>query len=329
MEYACGFDAYDVTETAIEKYFSWYKIKADLTAAPLDQFQYPFYLKIFCEIQNAARQEEKHVYVGESTLFEVFDKYLAQCNRAVCDRLDLHSNAPVVMQALKGMAQYLWQQHTRHISLTQLVEMVDGETLESLKWSQSKTKAILDEGLLFCRDWSDSEEVVYFTYDLLGGYVIAQYLVQQAADNIGEFVQAKETVATLFSDDHRTLQPLHEDICRCLAVLLPVKIGKYLHKLTDNQMAFSLSIKALFEIPPDAIRPDCIDLVARLFEDPRNRKALIGLAASTIGHVHHPLNASFWSERLRTLPMPERDISWTEYVRENIERFEKTLERFD
>lgn len=329
MEYACGFDAYDVTETAIEKYFSWYKIKADLTAAPLDQFQYPIYLKIFCEIQNAARQEEKHVYVGESTLFEVFDKYLAQCNRAVCDRLDLHSNAPVVMQALNWMAQYLWQQHTRHISLTQLVETVDGETLESLKWSQSKTKAILDEGLLFCRDWSDSEEVVYFTYDLLGGYVIAQYLVQQAADNVEAFVRSKETVATLFSGDHRTLHPLHEDICRCLAVLLPVKIGKYLHKLTDNQMAFSLSIKALFEIPPDAIRPDCIDLVARLFEDPRNRKALIGLAASTIGHVHHPLNASFWSERLRTLPMPERDISWTEYVRENIERFEKTLERFE
>jgi hypothetical protein len=138
MEYAHGFDAYDVTETAIGKYFSWYKIKADLTAAPLDQFQLPIYLKIFCEIQNAARHE-------------VFDKYLAQCNRAVCDRLDLHSNAPVVTQALNGMAQYLWQQHTRHISLTQLVETVDGETLKSLKWSQSKTKAILDEGLLFCR----------------------------------------------------------------------------------------------------------------------------------------------------------------------------------
>ncbi|RKZ24692.1 hypothetical protein DRQ26_07055, partial [bacterium] len=323
---AYGFDSYDV-EIAIEKYFSWYKIKADLTAAPLDQFQHPIYLKIFCESQNAARQEEKQVYVGESMLFDVFDKYLAQCNRAVCDRLGIYRKEPVVTWALDKMAQYLWGQHTRNISLTQLVEMVDSH--EDIKWEQSKTKAILDEGLLVCRDWYKEEEIVYFTYDLLGGYVIAQHLVKQAADTMETFVQSDETVAKLFSDDHKTLHPLHEDICRCLAVLLPVNTGKYLHELTDNEKAFGISIKALFEIPPDVIRPDCIDLVERLFEHPQNRKTLIGLAVSTIGHVHHPLNASFWSERLRALPMPERDISWTEYVRENVEQFKKTLERFE
>jgi len=329
MAYTRGFDSYDVTEIAIEKYFSWYKIKADLTAAPLDQFQLPIYLKIFCESQNAARQEEKHVYIGEHALFEVFDDYLAQCNRAVCDRLGIYRNAPVVTQALDKMAQYLWQQHTRNISLTQLVEMVDGQSIEEINWGQSKTNAILDEGLLVCRDWYGDEDTVYFTHDLLGGYVVAQHLVQQTADRMEAFVQSDETVAKLFSGDYQTLHPLQEDICRCLAVLLPVKTGKCLHELTDNERAFSISINALFEIPPDIMRPGCIDLLARLFEHPQNRKTLIGLAASTIGHVHHPLNASFWSERLRALPMPERDLSWTEYVRKNVERFEKTLERFE
>jgi len=328
VDYAYGFNAYDV-ETAVEKYFSWYMIKADLTAAPLSQFQHPIYLKIFCESQNAARQEEKHIYVGEYTLFEVFDNYRAQCNRAICDRLGIYYKTPIVTQALNEMAQHLWQQHRRYISLTKLVEIVDHQPLGVLNWVQSKTKAILDEGLLVCRDWYGDEEVVYFTYDLFGGYVIAQYLVQQVADAMGTFVQSEETVAKLFSDDHRTLHPLHEDICRCLAVLLPIKTGEYLHKLTDNEKAFSHSINALFEIPPAAICPDCIDLVAQLFDHPQNRKSLLELAASTIGHVHHPLNASFWSERLRALPMPERDISWSEYVRENVERFEKTLAHFE
>ena len=329
VDYAYGFDAYDV-ETAVEKYFSWYKIKADLTAAPLSQFQHPIYLKIFCEGQNAARQEEKHIYVGESTLFEVFDNYLAQCNRAICDRLDIYYKTPVITQALNAMAQHLWQQHSRYISLTKLVEIVDSQPLGVLNWDQSKTKAILDEGLLVCRDWYGDEEVVYFTYDLFGGYVIAQYLVQQVADAMGTFVQSEETVAKLFSGDHRTLHPLHEDICRCLAVLLPVKTGKYLHELiTDNERAFSHSIKALFELPPDAVSEACVDLVAQLFVYPQNRKPLLELAASTIGHVRHPLKASFWSERLRALPMPERDISWSENVRENVERFEKTLAHFE
>jgi hypothetical protein len=86
VEYTSGFGAYDV-ETAIEKYFNFYKIKADITAAPLYQFEHPIYLKIFCESQNPKGQEEKHIYIGQQTLFEVFDDYVEQCNRTICERL--------------------------------------------------------------------------------------------------------------------------------------------------------------------------------------------------------------------------------------------------
>jgi len=327
-EYAYGFDAYDV-ETAIYKYFTWYKIKADLTASPLSQFEQPIYLKIFCESKNPTRQEEKHVYVGDYTLFEVFDDYLEQANRAVCERLGLHRSASVVIPALNKMAEYLWQQRSRSIPLTELVTLVDGQPLERLNWQQSRTEAILNEGLLVCRDWGRNGEVVYFTYDLLGGYLIARYLIQQATNDIEAFLHSKETIATLFGDDYRILHPLYSDIRRCLAALLPVQRGQYLHDLSDNPIARCLSIKALFEIPPDIVDDACVDLVTHLFENPQDRKPLLKLATSTVGHVHHPLNASLWSKRLKALPMPERDISWTEYVRENVEQFEKTLVRFE
>ena len=54
MAYTYGFDTYEV-EQAVEKYFNEYKIKADLTAAPLTQFEHPIYLKIFCESKNRDR----------------------------------------------------------------------------------------------------------------------------------------------------------------------------------------------------------------------------------------------------------------------------------
>ena len=94
-------------------------------------------------------------------------------------------------------------------------------------------------------------------------------------------------------------------------------------------MAFGLSIEALFEISPQYLNEDCIDLVTRLFERDQNRKPLLELAETTVGHVGHPFNASFWSEQLLALPMPERDLSWTEYVRLNVEGFEKMLMRFE
>jgi len=326
--YVTGFTNYEVQQ-AVEKYFSWYKIKADLTAAPLSQFRHPIYLRIFCETQNAERQEEKHIYIGENTLFEVFDDYLEQCNHAICQRCGLYFGTHLVIQALNDMAQYLWEQHSRYIPLTRLVGIIDGEPIDTLNWPMSKTKAIQDEGLLACRDWQEDKDVVCFTYDLLGGYLIARYLIRREADNLEAFIRSEDTIKTLFSDDHRTLHPLYNDIGRALAVLLPVQTGKYLHELTDNKVAVSLSIFSLFEIPPDKVKESCVALISKLFDASENRKTLLELAASTVGHVDHPLNAEFWSEQLQKLSMSERDITWTEYVRENVKRFETMLAHFE
>ena len=319
----------DEVDRAIDKYFNEYKIKADLTVAPLTQFEHPMYLKIFCESKNRDRNTEKQIYVGEQTLFEVFEEYLNQCNRTVCDRLGLHPRTPIVQPALNEMAGYLWQHRSRHIPLDKLVHIVDNQSRVELNWFSSKTHAIETEGLLVYRDWDEVGEAMYFTYDLLGGYLIAKYLIQQAADDVQDFLHREETLAALFSEYYDTLPPLHSDIGRCLAALLPAKTGQFLHNLSDNETAFGLSIEALFEISPQYLNKDCIDLVTRLFERDQNRKPLLELAETTVGHVGHPFNASFWSEQLRVLPMQERDLSWTEYVRYNVEALEKKLVRFE
>ena len=328
VEYIQGFDDYDVLK-AVEKYFSWYMITADLTGVSLSQFRHPIYLRIFCESQNAARQAEKHIYVGEHTLFEVFENYLMGCNEAICRSLGAYHRTPIVKQALCEIAIRLWEQHSRYVLLGEVVEAVDGQPLNAINWSRSKTKAILDEGLLILRDRSGSEDVVYFTFDLLGGYLIAKYLLQQAEENIEAYVRSEDAVTALFGDDYGALHPLHNDVGRCLAALLPIQTGRHLYELTDNNKAINLSVGALFEIPPDAVKQDQVDFMARLFENPRNRKHLLELAESTAGHVHHPFNAEFWSGLLKKLPMSDRDISWTEYVRGNAERFRDTVVRFE
>lgn len=328
IKYADGFNSEDV-EKAVEKYFNYYQIKCNLPPSVLEQFQHPIYLQIFCKSKNFERLEEKYIYVGEQTLFEVFDDYLNLCNRVISERLGLRRGTPVVTQALLKIAKHLWQPMKRSISLTELAEIVDGQSLDTLNWEKSKTNAILDEGLLVCRDWGNNGEFVFFTYDLLGGYLIAKYLIQQAENNIQSRVQSVEIIAALFSDNFRLLHPLHNDIGRCLAALLPVEIGLYIHDIIDNPTAFDLSVKALFEIPSENISEDCLNLIENLFQKPENREKLLNLSASTIASPQHPLNATFWSRQLQLLTMPERDISWTEYIRENLERFEKTVIQFE
>jgi hypothetical protein len=151
---------------------------------------------------------------------------------------------------MNNMAEYLWQYRSRSIPLDELARMVDGQPIETLKWEQSKTSAMEDEGLLIYRDWQEDAEVAYFTYDLLGGYLIARYLLENSGDTIEVRVQSEEFIATLFSDDFQTLHPLYSDIGRCLAALLPVQKSRYLHDLLDNSRAYDLSIKHSLRFHP-------------------------------------------------------------------------------
>lgn len=175
VKHIYGF-GYDNLEKVVKKYFDYYKIKADLTESSLSQFKYPIYLKIFCETKNPERKEEKNIYIGDYTLFEVFDEYLDNINNILCEKLDLYPNVPFLFPKLKKIAEYLWRENRSDIPLTEMVKIVDDKAIDQLDfWPSSKSKFILDEGLLI-NNCLDGDEIIYFTYDLLGGYLIAKYL---------------------------------------------------------------------------------------------------------------------------------------------------------
>ena len=221
-------------------------------------------------------------------------------------------------------------------------------------------RALEAEGLLVFRDWVEGTEMISFTYDLLGGYLIAKYLVRTAANhrqsylrravlnifgkerkNLHPFLNnAKGCLANLLPTKihgffhnflgHKTAHPLYDDIGRSLAALLPSKTGKFLHKFSNNETVLYYSIRALFEISPQGINENCVKLVTRRFKEyHQDRHLLLKLAETTVGHPNHPFKASFWSERLSELSMAERDLSWTEHARHNRENFEKKLMDFE
>lgn len=325
--YVHGFGQ-DVRE-AVDKYFSAYKIKADLTATPLHQFRHPIYLKIYCEVENPTRREEKVVYIGEQSLFDTFDAYLRQCNEAICRRLGLRHGTPVVLSALNRLAIYLWDQHTRRVPLSKAIELIDGKQPDDLAWERSKTRACESEGLLVCRDWGDQGEELFFTYDLLGGYLIARYLVEKHAESLEDFFKAEDTLRALYTYEREFVHPLHEDIRRSVAAILPAQTNRYLHDLTNNEIAFSDSVNALFEVAPRHIDTTCATLLARLFGKEENRSPLLERAASPFFHVGHPLNAVFWQGLLQNLPMAERDSTWTELVRSESQQHTETVSQFE
>jgi hypothetical protein len=324
-----GFEP-DSLENAISKYFDWYKIKCDLTLAPLNQFYHPIFLKIFCESQNRERRVEKQIYLGEQTLLKVFEDYITVSNEAICSKLSKHPSTHVVQEALKNLAKELWKRKSRYVSLSDAVKLIDLTDIRNLDWRNSITCAILDEGLLINRDLINGQDAALFAYDLLGGYMIAKEIMSAlTAEAIGDYVKSPEFKRYLLSDDFSERHHLHEDILRCFSLLLPMRFGKHLYQLTDDKTAFNFSVHALFEMAPELIDSSSKELIVGLFSRPENRKPLLKLAKTTVTHVGHPLNMEFWDKLLLELPMSERDLSWTELIRRDSSMFFSDLDKFE
>lgn len=327
--YIYGFNEINLEE-AVNKYFSFYKIKADLTLVSLSQFKHPFYLKLFCETNNPERKEEKQIYIGEQTLYKVIEEYLTKCNEKISCKLSKPPNLNIIQDTLEKIAKILWINKSRYLDYFDAIQLIDEKNPSELDWNHSFTKALLDEGLLISRTIFDKKEKVGFVYDLLGGYLIAKYLLEeQSLDTIENLVKSEEFEENLLSDDRTKLHHLFEDILRSVCVLLPEKFGKHLYELTKNNRAVSFSIHSLFEIDPKLIDENAVKFLTKLFGIPENRRNLLRLFRNTAIHVGHPLNAFFLGKLLQNLPMAERDFSWTEFVRENSSEFKVEIKKFE
>jgi hypothetical protein len=324
-----GFDDEDL-EYGIEKYFDWYKIVADTPLVALSSLRLPIYLRMFCEITNPDRQVVVQAHVGQQALFDVFDEYLARSNEAVSRALNRLPEAGVAHRALKRLGEFLWMNNSRIVSLEDASRVIDERPLAEVDLRQSIAQQLLNEGLVLEREMSEGEEVIQFAYDILGGYLIASHLLEANGNDLETFLQSAETTDKLFGDDVSRRHPLADDIGRGIAASLPrIGGGTHLYEIVDSPWARQLSLAALFEIAAEFVNQRATEFVERLFENEGDRRRILRLAASTVAQVGHPLNADFWSARLKTLAIAERDLTWTEHVRSNLESFERLAEQLE
>ena len=145
--YVHGFGQ-DSLEEAIPKYFNFFKLRADLTFAAIEQFKHPLYLRIYCQSQNPERQSEKEVFVGAQQLFGVFSEFLKAENRAFSDRINKPEALKLLHASLLRFAETLWDRNSRGLGLLDAISTIDQKQPESVELNRSLTKALQDQDLL-------------------------------------------------------------------------------------------------------------------------------------------------------------------------------------
>ncbi len=310
----------------VDKYFEYYKINVlNSTDGYKYDFKKPIYLKLFCAVHNPDREDFVNVEIKKDDIYNIFETYMETCNKRICESLNIYKSN-VVKKSLLKVANHLWEAKTRKIDIDDFCTLIDEKIDETL--DKSKAHKIIGESLLIKREYED-KEYVYFTYDLFIGYLIAVYLLDRYEKNLMEFLNDPQTLNCLYSEDYSSLHPLSEDIKHSLAILINSENEKYLHELSDNANIIKSSIKSLFNISSKNIDEDCVEFVRSFFnETPLDNYWFMEFRENIIDD--HPFNCLFFSDILLSQSMTNRDLTWTEFLKNNYRNLLKNdLESFE
>jgi hypothetical protein len=304
---------YDPLE-AIRKYFKKFKIRATIRPISVRHFKKPIFLQIFCLAYQSPYKEKVELELTESLIFNTYEEYFKKINHEVERRYDLPIFSKILNKSLKKIGLYLWENDARAIPIANYYTLLNDPYNHDN--NKSPSQILLNEDLLFVTEYQGETEIVEFSYQFLAGYTIAKAIIDEYGGDFGRFIIDSNFEGKLFADNYSNGHPLYEDIRECFAILLPTKLDKNLSDFITKKEAFAITIKAISNLPSNKITDERKNLIVEQFQDKDNRKSTFDLLLLTFASPSSKLNMYFWSNLLELLSITERDLSWTEFVRE-------------
>lgn len=299
---------------ACRLYFMYFRIEANLDDLPQELFSDPLYLRVFCEATNDPGADEV-VQLGyvPSGWVPVFQAFVSKKLERIQERL--RYDIPAVRLALSKVAERLWETTSRTLPFSEMKEVVGDGPLEL---DRSLAHAFVDENL-FDRDVMEGEEVAGPVFDALGGYLIAEAIVGTCLVN--QQLNA-ETEARLVGD---ATHPLAEDIRISLGDLVKRTHGVPLRAVSRNELA-RLATTDLINVDASLLDADDVEALTQRVAEGAMGAPLWDTVFRNRALVDHPLNAAWLHEALGRMAVADRDLDWSEWVREDAERLTDAIE---
>jgi hypothetical protein len=314
----------DVDE-AISKYFSYFKINAKDAEIPVEFLQHPLNLRIFCEVTNPKRESIVNVNYVPASLTLLFEKYILNACERIAQMINLsyRFNAEDIRSAIHKFGLHLWESKKRWVDETIFRKEVSDI---NRSWDTSVVNLLSQEGIIFRNPGSEPGiNIIMPVYDNLGGYIVADSLLTKYGNDINFDWLKEPEVITSFAGDGS--HPLAFDIFNSLVALAPYRMhGRQLWKEVPDVFS-KAALRFTTVLEAEYLDQETVSALMALFrDDPKERTRLFSRLKGTIGVPNHPLNSEFQDSALRKLSVAERDLSWSEWIRDTrSERFNELL----
>lgn len=298
-------------DDAITLYFQHYKIDKGDAELPLELLSHPLTLRIFCEVANPNRQRWVPAESLPRSLDGMFEAYLDQLATRVA-QLHAHLHQMDVIDGIFALGVELWTARSRVVPQGRAKELL-GDVHR--RWEETLLFALEGEGLLI-RYSNGPGYDVGFVYDLLAGHVVARSLIAGHAGGIRDVMKEEGVVARFATS---AAHPLAYDIFRGLAGGMPRVAAGQLWKIVPPELRKAALLEAT-SLEAAYIDSATVEQLAASVNELRGRRDLFDQLLPVRSVVGHPLNATFLDTVLKDRSVADRDLRWTEWVRDRADR---------
>jgi hypothetical protein len=306
------------TAEGIQKYFRHFRINPGDAELPFELLSHPLTLRIFCEVTNPERKREVSIEAMPGSLTGLFERYLEFAIERIGElapnkqRYYEHD----IRRVLDRVGNALWEGRTRELREQDLRSAIADD---ARPWNESIVHMLEQEGVILLMPGdSPGERNIVAVYDALGGYLTASaILAKYGHSGLEQWLKDPKTLTAL-SGSVADCHPLALDIFGSLVGLVPRRLHhQQLWQMLDDPLrTVALRIAATLEGSYlDAATVTALGDHIRQAQQGSDRLLLRLLR--TRGAVGHPLNAEFFDDVLGSMPVGDRDLHWTEWVRRN------------
>lgn len=306
-------------QTAIDKYFEYYKIDATDADLPIEFLQHPLTLRIFCEVANPRRQHRVGVEALPNSLTSLleahFDKVAARVAELSPAAHRIYQEE--VQDALLTIAGHLWEGNARSAEF-QAARTTVGDVG---RWDASVIRALESEGVLVRTTYEGGGQGIAFSYDLMAGHMMAHYLL--AKQSLAQWLQSDEGRAQ-FQFGKPESHTFAWDVFQALVGLYPKHFGKrqLWQDLSDEKLVMN-ALLLTAQSDPRHIGRETVERFSRAMQESKQfARIAFKRLRSTRAARAHPYDMDFLHGVLLAMPNTQRDLFWTEWVRERSKEVE-------
>ncbi|MGE9310444.1 hypothetical protein ACLOAU_02300 [Niabella sp. CJ426] len=301
------------------RYFDYYKIKAtNLDTADLTLFKIPLLLDLLCKMTNGNRSELQTITLDGRTYLQIFEGYVEQLVRDVQRRRNLMANTSI-NEGLHNCSGRFMQSIEATLPLGEFVRSFDQAGAMVVK-HESIAQPMLEGNLVFIKERSaPRQEIVKHTQQLIGGYLLATYLIE-AYPNAAQLIVSQEFTEMINGNDPALRHQLRLDIMKFLVIYRPEIITAITEKTAYQEGWWYLY---------NGYNGNQPQVPEQLLANPLSLQIWPYVMQISINRwlvPDHPYNIKFIVRFLSQFNAWDSDANWTFYIYENAETFFDLIE---